>query len=1202
MRISLLGLFLALFSLTSLVAQTLYGVSGTNLIRFSAADPCTVQITTAITGIAADQTISGLDFRPNTGQLYTIGYNDSTGVAQLYTINLTTGVATAVGAQINLQPGMGNISFDFNPTVDRIRVVGSNGANYRLNPVTGAIAATDTNLLFGTTDVNAADTAAIGAVAYTNSFPGSGTTTLYNYDLNLNILTTQNPPNAGTLNTVGSIGSLFTTTATSSDLDIFFDPATQTNVAYFIRNDSSSTGTTLYTVNLTTGAVTAVNTCPIGNGPAVQYIAIQTTGVVTSPITGYLVYAVTTNNSLITFDSDQPGQIQSIVPVTGITAGQMLCGLDFRPSTGVLYGIGYDTTSGQAQIYTINRTTGAATAVGSGTFNLGTGLGTIGFDFNPVADRIRVTGSNGGNFRLNPDTGVVAATDSPLTFATGDVNQSATAGVGAVAYTNSFSGTTTTTLYNIDQNLGILTTQNPPNNGTLNTVGTLGIPLDTVNRTFDLDIVYDQTTQMNVAFLVANTLGSNNDGLYMVNLTTGAAALVGSVGLGVQIKAIAIVADSVVNPPSAGIDLQLTASANPTNYNIYSNITYTITVANTGQDTAHNVVVDAGLVNGLVFTSSSVTQGTYNLFDENWSVGDLGPGDSATLTLVLFSLEVDSTVTNFFQVSSVDETGDPDSTPGNDTDQTPNEDDEALVTIFGPPPPPQGGDNADLELYVTLDSVNTTFTIYENVDLHLVLVNNGPDAADSITVSVPLPTGFVYAGDSTGTASGVYNLFFQRWDIPYLAAGDTARLDLSLFPLVSDTSTTIFFQVLTAGQDDPDSTPGNDTLQTADEDDEALLTILNTVQPLGGDSSDLELYATVDVTSYVVYQDVNFRLTLVNNGPDDAAGITVSAGLPQDFVFTSSNTANGMYNLFFQRWEIPFLAVGDTARLDLVLFPLSDSVTVSNFFQVLTSEQDDPDSTPGNDTDQTPNEDDEALATVAGQEQPPQGGVTADLSLFATTDSTNYSIYEVVTYHLVLVNSGPDAAAGVTVAAGLPQNFVFANDTTNSGQYNLFNQIWEVGYLQAGDTARLDLSLFSLAGGTNVNNFFEIMTSNQNDPDSTPGNGANSEDDQVTVTVIPGIMDNDPSEDRFNLQGTDAVATLYPVPAETFVNLRLADAQAQETAIIYIYDQLGGLVRMEKTAVLAGTNEWRFDISTLDAGMYFIALPGQMRVAKFIKM
>ena len=1200
LRVPLLSLLLAMLVFGTASAQTIYGVSGTNLISFSAGDPCMVQSSVAITGVAADQTISGLDFRPNTGQLYTIGYNDSTGQARLYTVDLTTGVATAVGAAaVTLAPGMGRVSFDFNPTVDRIRVTGSNGANFRLHPVTGAIAATDSNLAFSATDINVSTTASIGAVAYTNSFPGTGTTTLFNYDANLNVLTTQNPPNAGTLNTVGSIGPGFIGLTTSSDLDIYFDPATRTNTAYLVRNDSSTASTTLYTVNLTNGSATSV--CTLDTGVVVQYIAVQTKGVETAPLTGSLVYAVTANNNLISFDSENPSQLQSIVQVTGIVAGQVLCGLDFRPATGALYGLAYNATTGNAQIYTINPTTGVATAVSDAPVSLGTGLGSIGFDFNPVVDRIRVTGSNGSNFRINPITGAIASTDSTLNFAGGDVNQG-NGSIGASAYTNSFLGTTATTLFNIAQGLSVLTTQNPPNNGVLNTVGTLGIQLDTTDRSFDLDILYDQTTQSNVAFLAANALGSNTDVLYQVNLTTGAATAVGSIGLGVRVKSIAVGLDSLPTPQdTTGVDLALTASVTPTNYVQYENVTYTITVTNMGTDTAHNVTVSAGLPNGVVYTSSTVSQGEYNLFFERFDVGTLAPGQSATLTLVLFPLVTDSSIVNFFQVMSADE-DDTDSTPGNDTDNTPNEDDEALVTIIGPPQPPQGGTDADLSLFASVDSSN--FDAYENVTYHLILVNNGPDAADSITVSAELPDGFVYAGDSImGAGNAQYNLFFERWEIDYLEAGDTARLDLTLFPLADTSDAVTFFQVLTSGQDDPDSTPGNDTDNTPNEDDEALITIFGQGEPplVGGDSSDLSLSVTVDSSNYRAFKNVTYHVVVTNSGPDNADNISVSAELPEGFAYTSASTNSGQYNFVLGTWNLDLLANGDSAFMDYVVFPLVDTAAIVSYFQILTSDQDDSDSTPGNGANNTANEDDEVVVTILGAPQPPQGGTTADLSLFADIDSTDYNIFEDVTYHLYLVNNGPDAAAGITVSAGLPEGFAFTGDTTTVGQYDPFTGIWNVGYLANGDTAHLALTVFPLADSSDVTAYFEVITSDQDDPNSTPGNGDNDEDDQVTVTITPDFNGTEPVENRFG-QGIYGDAVLYPVPATNFVSLRVNSLEAQESAVIYIFNQTGGLVRTQATTVVKGINVWTFEVSPLSAGVYFVKLPGASQALQFIKL
>jgi hypothetical protein len=62
-----------------------------------------------VVGISAGQNMEGLDFRPATGQLYAIGYNQTNGEAQIYTLQLTTGVATAVSTTpILLKPNLHN--------------------------------------------------------------------------------------------------------------------------------------------------------------------------------------------------------------------------------------------------------------------------------------------------------------------------------------------------------------------------------------------------------------------------------------------------------------------------------------------------------------------------------------------------------------------------------------------------------------------------------------------------------------------------------------------------------------------------------------------------------------------------------------------------------------------------------------------------------------------------------------------------------------------------------------------------------------------------------------------------------------------------------------------------------------------------------------------------------------------------------------
>ena len=79
-------------------------------------------------------------------------------------------------------------------------------------------------------------------------------------------------------------------------------------------------------------------------------------------------------------------------------------------------------------------------------------------DFNPVADRLRVMGSDGTSHRINVDDGKVTV-DGSHKFKDGDANAGKTPKVIAGAYSNSFKGTTATALYNVDATTGVLVTR-----------------------------------------------------------------------------------------------------------------------------------------------------------------------------------------------------------------------------------------------------------------------------------------------------------------------------------------------------------------------------------------------------------------------------------------------------------------------------------------------------------------------------------------------------------------------------------------------------------------------------------------------------------------------------------------------------------------------------------------------------------------------
>ena len=268
-------------------------------------------------------------------------------------------------------------------------------------------------------------------------------------------------------------------------------------------------------------------------------------GLCSSSAEAALAYGITPDNTLFSFDTATPGTLISGKPLSGFSANnEVIRGIDFRPATGQLYAIG-----SFGQLYTVNTSTAALTAVGSG---VGAIDGTsFGFDFNPTIDRIRLTSNTNKNYVLNPVTGALQLSATDLFYPAGDPNVGVDPSVSGSAYTNSVLGSVpaSSQLYAIDSGLDILATQ-ANNAGTLGTVG----PLLSVNTSdlvgFD---IYSPAEGNNTAFASLTPAGGSISNLYTVNLATGTAVLVGQFDGGTLVSDIAVVPTVVPEPASAAI-------------------------------------------------------------------------------------------------------------------------------------------------------------------------------------------------------------------------------------------------------------------------------------------------------------------------------------------------------------------------------------------------------------------------------------------------------------------------------------------------------------------------------------------------------------------------------------------------------------------------------------------------------------------------
>ena len=261
------------------------------------------------------------------------------------------------------------------------------------------------------------------------------------------------------------------------------------------------------------------------------------------PVRAEKAVAVTVSNRLIKFNAGQPGRILSSKSITGLQPGEQVLGIDYRVAKDMLYALG-----STGRLYTLDEDTATAKPVGE-PFAVGLEGTEFGFDFNPVVDRIRVVSATGQNLRLHPDTGAVVdanpdipglQTDGKLAYAASDVQVGKTPAVVGAAYSYNKANPRITTNYALDAAAGTLVTQGSregatpvvsPNTGSLFTVGSLRQPFQTA--AFDIQAVSD------IAFAALNA-GSGPSRWVIIDLQTGAASSLGTIGGGEAVRAIAL--------------------------------------------------------------------------------------------------------------------------------------------------------------------------------------------------------------------------------------------------------------------------------------------------------------------------------------------------------------------------------------------------------------------------------------------------------------------------------------------------------------------------------------------------------------------------------------------------------------------------------------------------------------------------------------
>lgn len=251
-----------------------------HLVSFNAGQPGRLLSDVALKGLAAGETVLGIDYRVARGELYALGSS-----GRVFRVDTASGQLTPVGNEKFAQPlNGGQFGFDFNPAADRIRIVSDTRQNLRAHPDTGALVdaspdapglQTDGTLQYAAGDANEKVTPRVLAAGYTYNKDNEKLTTNYAIDAATGALVRQGSiegeqpvvsPNLGKLHTVGSLGVAGLT-------DAHFDIADLNNAAFAVLGTAKDAAAQFYEIDLKTGKATRIG--KVGSGEALRGIAIE---------------------------------------------------------------------------------------------------------------------------------------------------------------------------------------------------------------------------------------------------------------------------------------------------------------------------------------------------------------------------------------------------------------------------------------------------------------------------------------------------------------------------------------------------------------------------------------------------------------------------------------------------------------------------------------------------------------------------------------------------------------------------------------------------------------------------------------------------------------------------------------------------------------------------------------------------------------
>lgn len=256
------------------------------------------------------------------------------------------------------------------------------------------------------------------------------------------------------------------------------------------------------------------------------------------------------------------------------------------------------------------------------------------------------------------------------------------------------------------------------------------------------------------------------------------------------------------------------------------------------------------------------------------------------------------------------------------------------------------------------------------------------------------------------------------------------------------------------------------------------------------ESADLSITKDDSPDPVTVGNVLTYTLTVTNNGPDQATGVTVTDVIPSSFTFNNATPSQGTCN--------PLVGQTLTCNLGNIANGANATVTISvtptqagNITNTATVSGNEPDPDPGDNSDTE-------STTVEGA-----GPASANLSVVKTDNPDPVIVNQQLTYTVTVTNLGPDAATNVVVTDTLPAGATFGSATPDQGSCGEAAGVvtCNLGGITSGSSVNITIIVTPTNVGTAVN--MVSVTGDENDPDTNN----NSDTENTAVDPVPQSAD-----------------------------------------------------------------------------------------------